>query len=125
MESTAQTKYRDVLQRLRQKVSNTRAIVVVGPDGVLDHILVDPALDLDTIAGEYATLLRIAGRASEDTGAGNLVEHILVSEKSIMIARSLSAEHFLILLSGTQDQLGRARYELKQAAWELNCRAGL
>lgn len=98
--------------------------MIAGPDGIVDHIVVDTALDLDTIAAEYATLLRIAVRTSEDTGAGNLVEHILVSEKSIMIARNLTPEVFLILVSRTQDQLGRARYELKQAAWELRAAIG-
>ena len=47
------------------------------------------------------------------------MENIVVAEKSIMIARSVSPEHYLILLSRSQDQIGRARYELKQAAWEI------
>jgi predicted regulator of Ras-like GTPase activity (Roadblock/LC7/MglB family) len=79
-------------------------------------------LDLDTIATEFATLLRIAGRTSEDTGAGNLVEQIVISEKSIVIARHVSAEEFLILVCRSQDQIGRARYELRQAAWEIQRR---
>jgi len=79
----------------------------------------DPALDVETIAGEYISLLRIARSASEDSGSGNLVENIVVSERSIMVARSVSPEQYLILLSRSQDQIGRARYELKQAAWEL------
>jgi predicted regulator of Ras-like GTPase activity (Roadblock/LC7/MglB family) len=93
--------------------------MLVGPQGVIDHVLDDPALNLETIAGEYATLLRVARSASQDSGAGNLVENILVSENSIMIARTFSPDHYLILLFRTQDQIGRARYELKQAAWEI------
>lgn len=120
MESLAQTKIRDILEKLRTKVSEIQAILMVGPDGLVDHILVDPALDIETIAGEYATLLRIAGRTSEDTRAGNLVEHIVVSDKSIVIARSVAPQHFVILLSRMQDQIGRARYELKQAAREVS-----
>ncbi len=92
----------------------------VGPEGVIDSFLDDPALNLETIAGEYATLLRVARSAAEDSGAGNLVENVLVSEKSIMIARIVSSEHSLILLARSQDQIGRARYELKQAAWEMS-----
>jgi hypothetical protein len=36
-----------------------------------------------------------------------------------MIARTVSPGHYLILLARAQDQIGRARYELKQAAWEI------
>lgn len=118
----AQNEFRDILDRLRKKVPSIQAVVLAGPDEVLDCLLVDPALDLDTIAAEYATLLRIAGRTSQDTGAGTLIEQIVVSHKSIMIARSVSPEEFLILLCRTQDQIGRARYELRHAAWEIQRR---
>lgn len=100
-------------------MTDIQALILVGPEGVIDYTLDDPSLNLETIAGEYATLLHIARSASQDSGSGNLVENIVVSEKSIMIARTVTSEHYLILLSRSHDQLGRARYELKQAAWEL------
>ena len=100
-------------------MAHIQAVVLIGPQGVVHYVVDDSALNFETIAGEYATLLRIARSASEDSEAGNLVENILVSEKSVMIARNVSADHYLILLSRAQDQIGRARYEVKQAAWEL------
>ena len=85
----------------------------------MDQVLVDPAPNIELLAAEFAMLLRIAGRTSEDTGIGGLIEHILVSDKGITIARHISADQFLILVFDMQDQIGRARYEMKQAAWEL------
>jgi predicted regulator of Ras-like GTPase activity (Roadblock/LC7/MglB family) len=119
VEDAIKAKFRDVLARLRTSVTDIQALILVGPEGVVDYVLDDTSLNLETIAGEYATLLHIARSASEDSGSGSLVENIVVSEKSIMIARSVAAEHYLILLARSQDQLGRARYELKQAAWEI------
>ena len=100
-------------------MTQVQAVILVGPQGVVYHVLDDPALNLETIAGEYATLLRVARSASQDSGAGNLVENVLVSENSIMIARTVSPDHYLVLLFRAQDQIGRARYELRQAAWEI------
>jgi predicted regulator of Ras-like GTPase activity (Roadblock/LC7/MglB family) len=117
-----QKEYRDVLDNLPRKVPGIQAVILAGAHEVIDSVLVDPSLDLDTIAAEYATLLRIAGRTSEDTGAGNLIEQIVVSEKSIIVVRNVSPEEFLILICRTQDQIGRARYELRQAAWEIQRR---
>jgi predicted regulator of Ras-like GTPase activity (Roadblock/LC7/MglB family) len=111
--------YRDVLNNLPRKVPGMQAVILAGAHRVVDSVCVDASLDLDTIATEYATLLRIARRTSEDTGAGNLVEQIVVSEKSTMIARNVSPEEFLILVCRSQDQIGRARYELRHAAWEI------
>jgi len=96
-----------------------QAAILVGPQGIVDYVLDDPALNLELIAGEYATLLRIARSASEDSGAGDLLENILISETSVMVARNVLPDHYLILLSRAQDQIGRARYELKKAAWEM------
>ena len=93
--------------------------MLVAPHGLVSHVADDPSLNIETIAEEYVTLLRIARSASEDSGAGNLVENILVSENSVMLARSVSPDRYLILLSRAQEQIGRARYELKQAAWEI------
>ena len=108
-----------MLKKLRKSVTGFQGVILVGPDGVVNHVVDDPALNIETIAGEYATLLRIASSASQDSGAGNLVENIVVSEKSIMLARTISPENYLILLSRSQDQIGRARYELRQAAREM------
>jgi len=115
-----ETRFREVIGQLRSCVSGTKAIVLLGPDGViLEHLTVDPAFDMETFTSEYATLLRIVHRTSEDTGAGNLTEHIAVSENTITISRCFASEFYLILVSGFQDQIGRARYELKRAAWYL------
>jgi len=119
LQYSKQAVFRKVLGQLRKNVVDIQAVILVGPEGVVDHMVQDPSLDIETIVGEYITLLRIARSASEDSGAGNLVENIVVSERSMMIARSIPPEHYLILLSRSQDQIGRARYELKQAAREI------
>jgi predicted regulator of Ras-like GTPase activity (Roadblock/LC7/MglB family) len=124
VQNLLQPKFREVLAKLRTTVTDIQALILVGPEGVIDYTLDDTSLNLETIAGEYATLLHIARSASQDSGSGSLVENIVVSEKSIMIARTVTSEHYLILLARSQNQLGRARYELKQAAWELQRASG-
>src|SRR2546422_2095282 len=53
------------------------------------------------------------------------VENIVVSERSMMIARSIPPEHYLILLSRSQDQIGRARYRSEEHTSELQSRLHL
>ena len=114
-----EAKFPDIVARLRRSVMNIQAVLLAGPRGVIDYIVDDPAMRVETTAEEYATLLRVARSASEDSGAGDLLENILVSEKSVMIARIVSSDHYLILVFGAHHQVGRARYELKQAASEI------
>jgi len=100
-------------------VSHVQAVLLLGPEGVLDYVLDDPGLSFEAVAAEYATLLRVAQSALQDSGAGNLVENILISNDSIIIARTVPPDRFLILLSGSHEDVGRARYELRQAALEI------
>ena len=122
MAGLAHNEFRDVVDELRKKVAGIQAVILGGSDQVLDSALFDSSLDIDTIASEYATLLRIARRASEDAGAGAVIEQILISEKLVMIARSVSAGQFLIIVCRSQVQVGRARYELRRAASEIQRR---
>ena len=119
MQNPIQAKFPEILEQLRKNVAGIQAVILVGSDGLVDHALDDPGLNIETIAVEYATLLRIAHSASEDSGAGRLIENIVVSEKSVMIARTAPPEHYLILLFRSPDQIGRARYELKQAIRDI------
>jgi predicted regulator of Ras-like GTPase activity (Roadblock/LC7/MglB family) len=98
---------------------DAQAILLVGPRGPVDQIVYDRSLNLRAIAEEYATLLRVARSASEDSGAGNLLENILVSEKQVIITRTLQRDHHLILFARAHDPIGRSRYRLKHAAWEI------
>ena len=102
MEDLKQPRFREALEYLRKNVGNIQAVIFVGPEGVVDHLVEDPSLDIETIVGEYIPLLHIACSVSEDSGAGNLVENIVVSERSVMLARCISPKDYLILLSRSQ-----------------------
>jgi predicted regulator of Ras-like GTPase activity (Roadblock/LC7/MglB family) len=115
----AQTRFREFMEHLRNRVTGTKAIVLVGPGGVVDHLIARRPFDVDAFASEYATLLRIARRTSDDVGTGELLEHIVVAERSVIIARNILPDYYLIVVSTDGDQLGRARYELKCVARDL------
>jgi len=118
--SMAETKFREIRDQLRNSVPGTKAIILIGLDGVmLEHLALDHRFDVEGFAAEYAMLLRIALRSCEDTGAGALTEHIVVSEKTFTVARCAGSNLCIILVSDALDQLGRARYELKRAAQRL------
>jgi predicted regulator of Ras-like GTPase activity (Roadblock/LC7/MglB family) len=76
--------------------------------------------EMESFAVEYAMLLRIARRASEDAGTGDVEEHIIVSDNAVIVARRLPSDHFLIVVTAYQEQLGRLRYELKRTAGNID-----
>ena len=113
--------FEEVFQGLKQQVPSLTALFVVGAEGELvEHAATDSYFAMEAFAVEYAMLLRIARRASEDAGTGDVAEHIIVSDNALILARRLSFDHFSIAVSTAQDQLGRLRYELRRAALTLD-----
>ena len=108
--------FEDLFQAFKQKVPGVTALFILGPNGELvEHAANDSRFALEAFAVEYAMLLRIARRASEDAGTGEVAEHIVISDHALTLARRLPLDHFAIAVSDSHEQLGRLRYELRCA----------
>jgi predicted regulator of Ras-like GTPase activity (Roadblock/LC7/MglB family) len=118
--------FEEIFQALKQEVPGLTALFVVGADGELvEHAATDSHFAMEAFAIEYAMLLRIARRASQDAGSGDVAEQMIVSDNALILARRLSSDHFSIAVSTAHEQLGRLRYELKRAAGTLEKLLGL
>ena len=111
--------FREISERVRDKISGFRALALVSIDGgIVDQFAVDPSVDAEALA-EYATLLRIADHTAEDTGTGELSETAWVADRTLVLTRRISPDNFLILVADPDTQTGQARYALRQAVWRL------
>ena len=105
-----------MLSALREALPGLRAFLILGTAGELvDGAAAEPAVDLATIASEYATLLRIVERTSKDTGMGDVQEQILISSTSLTVVLHLPNDSFAVFVCAPGEQIGRLRYELKRS----------
>ena len=110
------TTFREVTDQLRKNVTGIQAVVLVALNGTTPmYSAVDADFHADIFAFEYSTLLRIARSTSQDLGAGELTEYIAVSDQATTISRRVDGDSFLVVVLSAQDQIGRARYEIKRA----------
>jgi predicted regulator of Ras-like GTPase activity (Roadblock/LC7/MglB family) len=101
---------------MREKLPGLRAFFLLGAGGeLLAHVAEDVRMDPDAFAAEYATLLRIAQSASNDTGMGELQEQILTSAASIILLHRFPGDRFGVFVCSPDEHLGRIRYELKRS----------
>ena len=111
--------FQEVCESVRQKLGGFRALALVSLDGrIVAEVVEDRTLDPETLL-EYATLLRIAHRTSEDTRAGELSEICWTSEQGVVLMRRVSHDSFLTLVGGPGLRTGLGRYLLRRAAWRL------
>ncbi len=109
----------DLAGRVREAVGAFRALALVSLDGSIEESIVDDReLDPECLT-EFATLLRIAERTSEDAGTGGLEELSWVADRSIVLSRRVSTQHYLILVLEPGVRSAEARYVLRREAGRL------
>lgn len=94
--------------------------VVIGEDGiVVERNSVDDDFDTELASVEYVGSCRDLRRAMESIESGEVEEVTVVTEKNKLLLRTVSPGYFLVLILAADGSLGRGRFELKKASYEL------
>lgn len=105
-----------VREELFDRTETVRALALIGLDGnVADQLVRDPTLRGETLM-EFATLLRIADRASRDAGSPGLSETTWTSGDGTVLSCRVDSDRFLLLFGGPGLPASRVRYLLRQSA---------
>ena len=112
--------FQDSLRRIAERVEGTRAVSLLGLDGIaIDSYVSAEGLPMDSLAAETGALVKAAhaSRALTDHGAVN--EITVASGRSASILCRVTEEYYLLLLLARDGNFGRGRFELRKAALVL------
>lgn len=105
-----------VREELFDSIETVRALALIGLDGgVGDQLVRDRTLRGETLM-EFATLLRIADRATRDAGSPGLSETTWTSADGTVLSCRVDPDRFLLLFGGPGLPASRVRYLLRQSA---------
>jgi predicted regulator of Ras-like GTPase activity (Roadblock/LC7/MglB family) len=108
------------LARVAERVEGTRAVSLVGADGIPIETWGSPqSLTIETVAAEMSALLQAARRASAASSSGEMREIATVTDGGIAVLSRVTGEYYLLLLLAREGNLGRGRFELRKAAAAL------
>lgn len=110
--------FNDNLRQIQQKTEGCLGVLIMGMDGIaVEEIWQREGKDanLDVAVAEFTSLVRAARRTGDDMGLGALRELVILTETSNFVMRLISSEYFLVLVVEPEGNLGRGRYELRQA----------
>jgi predicted regulator of Ras-like GTPase activity (Roadblock/LC7/MglB family) len=113
--------FRTALEDVAERVPGTRAVLVLGLDGLPIEQLVrgDGDVQWEALAAECTTLLRASASASADTGLGELRELTLATDKMLTLLVGVTSHYFLFAAFGADAIPGRARFALRLASLAL------
>lgn len=112
--------FRDTLQRIARRVEGTRAVSIVGLDGIpIDFYLPAQAVSVEDVAAELGAFVKRLESPRTQIDFGRIGEMAIVAERSVAILSRITPEYYLLLLLPADGNVGRGRWELKKAAQTL------
>lgn len=112
--------FSELLDTIVTKVEGSLAAVVMGMDGIaIEKRSLDETINVETLAAEYTSAIRLSSSSAQEVGLGLLEEYILLTEDRIITIRMITSDYFLLLLLAREGNIGRARFELKKAKYLL------
>jgi predicted regulator of Ras-like GTPase activity (Roadblock/LC7/MglB family) len=112
--------FQDTLRRIAERVEGTRAVSLVGVDGIaIDSFVSAEGLPMESLAAETGSVVKAARAARALTDHGPLQQLTVASDNASTILCRVTEEYYLLLLLARDGNFGRGRFELKKAAAAL------
>ena len=112
--------FKSVLEDIAERQEGILAAVVIADDGIIvERQVVEEGYDVELASVEYVGSCRDIRKAMESIESGALQEVTVVAEKTAMVMRSISPGYFLLVIQRPESSLGKCRYLLKKASYEL------
>jgi predicted regulator of Ras-like GTPase activity (Roadblock/LC7/MglB family) len=108
--------FSELLDSIVSKVEGIVAVVIMGMDGIaIEKRCQDADINIESLAAEYTTALRLSSSSTQEVGLGTLEEYMVSTEDRIAVVRMITSDYFLFILLSKGGNIGRARFELKKA----------
>lgn len=112
--------FQDTLRRIAERVEGTRAVSLVGVDGIpIDSYGKLEGVMLESVAAELGAYVKSAQSPNAAAPAGTIQQLAVVTDTQITILSRVTEEYYLLLLLSREGNFGRGRFELRRAALAL------
>jgi predicted regulator of Ras-like GTPase activity (Roadblock/LC7/MglB family) len=112
--------FQDTLRRVGERVEGTRAVSLVGIDGIaIDSYVRTEGVPMESLAAEMGAIIKAAQASSALTEHDAVAQVTLSSSRSTTILCRVTEEYYLLLWLAREGNFGRGRFELRKAASAL------
>jgi predicted regulator of Ras-like GTPase activity (Roadblock/LC7/MglB family) len=110
----------ETLKEITNRIGNARCVFLMGMDGMpVEKVIRDTSFNVDELTAEFTTVIKVTNASTAEVDAGTVDEILILSDKMILLTKSITSEYFLLLVLPSDGNLGRARFELKKAKYML------
>ena len=108
------------LKEIADRLGDIHCVLLMGMDGLpVEKVIHDESFNVEALTAEFTTVVKVTGASAGEVEAGAVDEILILSEKMILLTKSITRDYFLLLVIPQDGNLGRARFELKKAKYTL------
>ena len=107
--------FRDVLEGIRKRVEGTLAVSLLGLDGITVDSINPGSVPLDVMGAEFSGFLKSIRLSNTELNTGEVQQFSLVTERYIAFVSAVTTEYYVLLVTTSNGNYGRARFELARA----------
>lgn len=112
--------FQDTLRRIAERVEGTRAVSLVGVDGIaIDSYGTSEGVSMESFAAELGAFVKSAQGPHRSLDSAQIQQLSVVTDSAIAILSRVTEEYYLLLLLSREGNFGRGRFELARAALAL------
>jgi len=104
--------FRDVLEGIRKRVEGTLAVSLLGLDGITVDSINPGSVPLDVMGAEFSGFLKSIRLSNTELNTGEVQQFSLVTERYIAFVSAVTTEYYVLLVTTSDGNYGRARFEL-------------
>jgi predicted regulator of Ras-like GTPase activity (Roadblock/LC7/MglB family) len=112
--------FQDTLRRIAERVEGTRAVSLVGVDGIpIDSYGEAQGRSIESFAAELGAFVKAAQGSHTSLDSSSIQQLALFTDTSIALLSRVTEEYYLLLILSREGSFGRGRFELAKAAIAL------
>jgi predicted regulator of Ras-like GTPase activity (Roadblock/LC7/MglB family) len=107
--------FKRALEEIRQKVSGTLAVSLMGLDGIAIESLNEQGVALDVLGAEFGGFVKAIRLSNTDLDTGEVLQFSVVTERYVTFLSAVTTDYYILLVMQPDGNYGRARFELARA----------
>jgi len=112
--------FSEILKEVVNGTEGALGAVIVGLDGIpVEEYAVNSEMDFQAMVVEYSSLLKVVEKGSRATRMGSTREVTVITDKAMVIIRSLNEEYFIVLVLNPAGNFGKGRFLLRMSVPQL------
>lgn len=111
--------FKDILAGIQSRVEGSRAISLIGLDGIAIESINKGGVPLDSLGAELGSFIKSIRVSNTELNTGDVEQFSLITEKFVTFLSAVTPEYFILMVISRDGNYGRARFELMKARHAL------